>query len=280
VVVFGGASGAVVALDVKTGAQRWVYDDAGAGLWSTPIFHGDVVWVGFVGGAAALDVATGKERLRIATQGGAHPLVVDDARVVLLDSAAGSAVAFDAKTGAELWRLRGPNIDRERDVSAGFQAERAGADATTLYLPTNVAETWAVDLATGKKKWGYEPGGGVVFGTTLDGDGVFLAAADGVEGTQGASSAIVRVDAATGVVSWRVPVKGLAHAVPIVVGDVVVAPTERGGALVLGRGDGEVRARLTTAASWWGACAAPDGTFFVADEKKKLRAARVAPPPR
>lgn len=270
VVVHGGFDGDVVGVDARTGAVRWRSSAAGDGLLSTPIVRGGAAWVGAVGGWAAIDVATGATRLRGATNAGAAVLFVDDAIALVHDMPRNVVAAIDARTGAERWTLRGPVLDRARGVHAGFQAEQVAADAASLYVPTNVAETWAVDRATGAKRWGWEPGG-ATFGTTLVDDAVFLASS--LPGAP-ARSLVARVDAGTGVERWRADVRGIVHAVPIVVEGVVVVPTEREGVLLLDAASGARRGAIRAGAGWWAGCAA-DGVAYASDERRRLRAIAV-----
>lgn len=271
-VVHGAFHGQAQALDVKTGAVRWRADTRDGGLHSTPVVDGDAVWLGYLGGALKVELATGKELLRIDIAAGTAVLGVRDGRVLIHDMAANQVVAFDARSGARLWSLDGPVIDRERRVSAGFQPEGAALDATTLYVPTNVAETRAVDLGTGKKRWGYEPGPSGSFGTVLGlgGSAVFLTSSNQVD------SVLVRVDSASGAESWRQPMKGIVHALPTLVGERVAVPTGSGKLLVFGARDGEPVGEHKLGPAWWQACAG-DGVVYVGHERKRLSAVRVAP---
>ncbi len=271
-VVHGGFSGDVLALDRATGAERWRFKNGEGGLLSTPQVErsaqGERVWLGFIGGAVALDAATGRELLRIPLAAGTSVLGVRDGRVFVHGYAENLVFAFDSASGRELWRVPGPVIDRERRVSAGFQPEAVAVDERSIYVPTNVAETWAVDVASGKKRWGYEPTpGGGSFGNSLalGGAALFLSASNQN------SSAVARVDAATGLLSWRRELPGIVHATPLVVGEVVAVPTGSAGLMVFGARDGEPRFTVKTGASWWDACSA-DGVIYVGHERRKLSA--------
>ncbi|MBI1944440.1 MAG: PQQ-like beta-propeller repeat protein [Deltaproteobacteria bacterium] len=273
-VVHGGFSGDVLALDRVTGVERWRFKNGKGGLLSTPMAEqtagGERVWLGFIGGAVALDAATGAERLRVPMGAGTQVLAVAGGRAFLHGMAENVVLAVDAASGRELWRVTGPNIDRERGVFAGFQPEQVAIDQRALYLPTNVAETWAVDVVTGKKRWGYEPTpGGGSFGNVLGlgGAALFLSASDQK------ASAVARIDADTGAESWRRELRGIVHGVPVLVGDVVAVATGSAGLVAFGARDGEPRFTAKTGASWWGACGA-DGVIYVGHERRKLSAVR------
>lgn len=273
-VVHGGFSGDVLALERTTGAERWRFKNGKGGLLSTPVVErttaGERVWLGFIGGAVALDAATGRELLRLPMAAGTQVLAVTDGRAFLHGMPENSVLAVDAASGRELWRVRGPNIDRERNVHAGFQPEQVGVDERSLYLPTNVAETWAVDVVTGKKRWGYEPApGGGSFGNVLalGGTALFVSASDQK------TSAVARVDAATGAESWRRELPGIVHGVPVVAGDVVAVATGSAGLVAFGARDGEPRFTVKTGASWWSACSA-DGVIYLGHEPRQLSAVR------
>lgn len=275
VVIHGAFGGEARALDKATGAERWRAQTSGGGLLSTPVLDGSAVWLGFIGGAVKLDAASGTELLRMPREAGTHVLGTHPGRVYLHDAVANLVLGFDSHTGAELWRLGGPNIDREKDLHAGFQPEQAALDAQLLYVPTNVAETWAVDVVTGKKRWGYEPGPSGSFGTVLglSGTAVFLTSSDQK------SSVVVRVDAKTGVESWRQPVAGIVHAVPLLMphpagGEVVLVPSGSGKVHAFGARDGEPRGSVTVGAAYWAGCAG-EGLFFVGHDRKKISAIHV-----
>ncbi len=273
-VVHGGFSGDVLALDRVTGAERWRFKNGDGGLLSTPHVErtaaGERVWLGFIGGAVALDATTGTELLRIPMAAGTAVLGVRDGRVFVHAMAENLVLAFDSASGRELWRVTGPVIDHERHVVAGFQPEAVAVDQRFIYVPTNVAETWAVEVATGKKRWGFEPApGGGSFGNTLalNGTALFLSS------SASKMSTVARVDAATGVLSWRRDLTGIVHGTPLVVGDVVVVPTGGAGLVGFGARDGEPRFTIATGASWWDACSA-DGVVYVGHERRKLSAVR------
>ncbi|MFD0686247.1 outer membrane protein assembly factor BamB family protein [Actinomadura fibrosa] len=234
VLVASGDQGRLIALDARTGRERWRhrYGDRGEGAasWRTPVMAGRDLYVGWpeTGGPLfAFDAATGRERWR-------SP-VSDDAR----DPAAGAGrvfaggrgtafVAVDAATGAERWRrtlgdliTAAPSVDgrivfvntddavhaldaasgRPRWKHAmpkgptGERAEGPVAANGLVYCPGASGELLALDAATGKKRWSFI-GGTEVGRPAVSGGTVYVS--DG-------SGNVNALDAATGAVRWRYP---------------------------------------------------------------------------
>ena len=195
-------------------------------------------------------------------------------------SADNAIVAFDAEQGTERWRLKGPVVDRARNLAAGFQAEMAGSFDGRVFIPTNDSEVWAVDLATGEKRWGHEPGGGT-FGTVID-DGQLFIITTGDEPSAAPAGVpqkkkqprrkrwAARLNPSTGERVWQRGFDGLSMATPTVVGGVVIVPTAQADLLVLDRATGEQRARIAQKrATWWGACHS-DGVAFIGVDDGRL----------
>lgn len=110
--------------------------------------------------------------------------VIADGRVFAMDSDA-VVSAFDARSGARLWRFDTmPEEDRSTNVGGGL-----AVDGGALYVSTGLAEAIALDAATGKPRW-RKPlptaaraaptvAEGLLFVATLDGQMVALATRDG-----------------------------------------------------------------------------------------------------
>ena len=113
----------VVCLSAKDGREKWVYAydcpytvSYAAGPRVTPLVRdGRVYALGTMGNLACLDAATGRPiwtrdfkadyGLKVPTWGvSAHPLLVGHQLFCLVGGEGSVAVAFDARTGRELWR--------------------------------------------------------------------------------------------------------------------------------------------------------------------------------
>lgn len=271
-VVHGSFSGDVVAYERATGKPRWRYA-SGGGLMSTPVPDGARLWLGFIGGVAAVDPETGAERLRVPFPAAAKVLGVADGHVFIYSAGGNEIVALDAATGEVAWRVGGPVIDRARGIAAGFQPERVVLDGERLFVPTNVAETWSLDVRTGRRRWGYEPEG-MTFGLASVADTLVLTSTAGAPG-KGWQAHVARIEKATGLVVWKRPLGATQVAIPLVVGDAILVPTSQRGLVAVGRGDGEPLFRVPLrGAAWWSACASEDGVVYVGHDKRRLTAIR------
>ena len=80
--------GAIIAIDVSTGSERWRFPTEHA-MGATPAVAGGIVYAGDAGGVVyALDASTGEERWRKALSGSwtSEPVVVDGAVFMAVSS--------------------------------------------------------------------------------------------------------------------------------------------------------------------------------------------------
>ena len=113
----------ILCFDAKTGAQQWVHEYPCTyrmiyplGPRCTPSVDGGKVYsLGAMGHLICLDAATGKvdwevdlpQRYQTAVPGAgyaAHPLVDGDKLIVMVGGQGSAVVAFDKRTGTELWK--------------------------------------------------------------------------------------------------------------------------------------------------------------------------------
>jgi outer membrane protein assembly factor BamB len=211
------ASGAVFALDQRTGRERWRFL---APARFGPLAIGlDSVYVPSDHGLYALDRATGQKRwqARFSPDAGATPAVAGDSVVFAgteITSGQTGVFALDAATGALRWRvdlsiaeeaLSGTAVANGTVFVTGW---KIAADASAQGTPT----LNAYDLATGDERWVFQPGEAasavgtgsvttpVIAGeTVLFGVTVRLPA----EGTTTEADGLYAVDAATGTLRWH-----------------------------------------------------------------------------
>jgi outer membrane protein assembly factor BamB len=211
-IVYAGAGGHLHALDARTGEERWRVP-AGDGIgYASPVVIAGVVYAGAgrsgagaQGDLAALEAASGRERWRRPGVGGS-PAAVNG---VLYVNAGIAVVAVEAATGAERWRIE----------PGGYLGETPAVGDDVVYIsgwyPSFIA---AVETATGAERWRLELSEWIRTSPALAAATVYHHGNDDV----GAPVHLYALDAASGVVNWRVPSGRVADAASPAVADGVV----------------------------------------------------------
>ncbi|PQO48199.1 PQQ-binding-like beta-propeller repeat protein [Blastopirellula marina] len=136
------------------GKEIWQFDvqerygkfDIQFGLTSTPVLHGDKLYLQLIhsGGAkvVALDKATGKEAWAVARPSDARmecehsyasPIVYDGEEAkFLLTHGADYSIAYDLETGEELWRVGGLHPPGRYDVTLRFVSSPVAKDGMVV----------------------------------------------------------------------------------------------------------------------------------------------------
>lgn len=184
------SAGLLVALDVKTGKQKWTYATRGK-IFSTPALGKDRVVLASIDSVVyCLALQTGKLLWKLKTNKSivASPLI--DGEMVFLGSSEGKFRALALKDGKELWSFNGV---------VGFVESTPCADAERVYFGDWGTFFYALDKKTGKFLWrwsngqarGYSP---AACQPVLAEGKVFIAAPDRY---------LTALDAATGKEVWR-----------------------------------------------------------------------------
>jgi outer membrane protein assembly factor BamB len=229
-------AGRIFAVDETTGALRWSLTSGTllplntrpAGGWdifvSSPTVVGDTVFIGSPdGNLYALQLASGNQIWKAATGGRlrATPSVSND--LVVVGSWNGRVYAFDRRTGAERWvhRTEGDTLDSRKfgyDRRA-IQSSAAIVDGS-VFLGSRDDGVYALDLATGARKWRVSHGGSWVIGSPAAGDGRVYAGSSDAHFVQA-------LDAATGGELWHQPTGANVLASPVLAGNNLVIATYR-----------------------------------------------------
>ncbi len=266
--------GSLVALDLKSGAQRWTSQVSTTAL-STPEVVGGLVVVGTgLDGLQAIDAATGLKRWSVAADGGIPGAPAHAGGLVVFATDRGTVGAVDATTGAMAWTASAD------DPVIGSVAIADG----TVVVSTNGGDVGhgtlvALDLKTGAQRWrtdvGYfgrvgTPGiaGGRVYDSTgLDtstpgshhivavdlatgaidwafanatDDPVYTPAINGDEAyIPGEDHTLTRVATATGAVDWTFTANGVVEVVPALAGGAVYTASNNDSAFALDRATGK-----------------------------------------
>jgi polyvinyl alcohol dehydrogenase (cytochrome) len=185
--VFVLAGDGLAALDADTGEVQWNREDIGG--TSSPTYARGVLYVNTSEPELyALDARTGRERWRVPTDeqeysaGFSSPVVAGNAVVVGMSSVEevavesnaryrGGAVAFDRRTGDELWRYF--TADPPYNGVGVWSTPSYDSDLRTVYITTgnNYTEAAgptsdsiiALDVATGQPRWTRQVTTGDVF---------------------------------------------------------------------------------------------------------------------
>jgi polyvinyl alcohol dehydrogenase (cytochrome) len=239
-----GVRGGLVALDVRTGAVRWVFEPEQAGpgegcggMWSSPtldtalglVFMGTAncpvdgkdAWGPHINAVTALDVATGAPRWSFQPSGppdddtdfGATPNLFTDKngrKVLGAGKKDGTYYALDPATGAELWSTHvvdpAPNIGGFIGSPAAYQGNVFGG--TAIGSPPFFH---SFDGATGDVR--FQGGVGPTYGATAVVNGVaFNAALDDL---------LKAYDTETGRLLWSTPLTGPGSSGPAIYEDMV-----------------------------------------------------------
>jgi outer membrane protein assembly factor BamB len=210
VVYVGSGSGAMYALDERTGAARWTVN-LGSPISSSAAVANSLVYVGTRDGRLhALDAATGKQKWWVPTgavipfpwghESGdvwtSSPTVADG--LVLFGGGDGLLYGVSARAGSVLWRAR---------TGGRIRGAPAVADKRA-YIGSFDGCVYAIDVVSGKQIWRYETEGAklksgdygfdrrsIQSSPAVSGGVVYVGARDGF---------LYAIDATTGALRWRV----------------------------------------------------------------------------
>jgi outer membrane protein assembly factor BamB len=174
------------------------------GLFSTPVVVGGVVYVNGqvdtsgTGQIRAFDASTGAALWKQTGSGLPRDLTVAEGRVYT-SFTSHVLRCYDAATGTLLWSAPGPTHDPT--LSGGV-----------VYATDDLRSLWAIDAATGRKRWvAHSPLGGYGAGVAVA-DGMVYAGGTDVDGT----APLYAYDARTGELVWKHGTGGAIGGIPAV----------------------------------------------------------------
>ena len=273
VYAFFGSEG-LYAYDMK-GKQVWKADlgklgNLGMGTGTSPIVYENLVIVQFdedSGAAsfiAAVDTKTGREVWRTARKiqvSWSTPLLVRTAkRTELVTSGTESIIAYDPKTGVELWRHKGVESNAiPSPVTAGDLVFLVAGFPAKIAMAIPLGGTG--DLGD-KVAWKYEKGTAYVPSPIVYGDYLYLTSDRGI---------LTCLDTKTGEVKYeggRVPVPASFTASPIAFDGKILLTSEDGDTFVIKAGPKhEVIATNTVGEPVYASPAVADGNIFIRGER-------------
>ncbi len=207
-VIYGGADGAVHAVDLADGRQRWSFatDDA---VRATPAVADGLVAAGGMDGVLyALDADTGALRWTFDTDGNSYfprgevqssPAIAGGA--VVFGARDGFLYALDADTGEERWRS-----DHQ---GSWVITSPAVADGLVVAGSSDGEFVQAVDLDTGAERWRYDTGARVFSSPAVAGGLAYVGTWDGT---------LLGIDLRSGAVKARTLAESAIMSSPVVAG--------------------------------------------------------------
>jgi outer membrane protein assembly factor BamB len=242
VAYIGNTDGLLIAIDTKTGKERW-RAKPGASLVGAAAVAGGTVYAQSSDGLFAVDAETGVKLWDFTVYPGydSTPVVVDGAVYMSTRNAGSPAVvdgvvyvggdadstfyAVDAATGAELWQTKATtNGLYALDAATGAMIWQFITNSTvrsgpavldgTAYFGTKDGIVHALDIANVAERWQVTIGGDVRSSPTV---------VDGTIYIGGPYGDLYALDTATGKERWRSPIGNTDEASPAVVDGIVYA---------------------------------------------------------
>jgi outer membrane protein assembly factor BamB len=272
--------GRIFAVEEGSGRLRWSLatgpalppNTSPAGGWdlwaSSPVIVGSTVIIGAPdGGVYSLDLGTGKQHWRTQTNGRvrATPSVHDS--LVVVGSWGGRVYGLDLRTGAERWvhRTEGDTLDSKK---FGFDRRAVQSSAAianrSVYVGSRDGAIYALDEATGQRRWRVSHRGSWVIGSpAVSGGMVYVGSSDG--------HFVQALDPESGREIWNLPTAANVLASPVVVGNSLVIATARtdaaaGDLLAVNPATGAVRWRLPLDEATNSTPAAAHGELYLGTE--------------
>lgn len=223
--------GLVIALDGRTGMQRWSFE-GGAHSYSTPTCAAGTIFVtGSNGVLHALDAASGEQRLSVKHPfwGPAAPAVAGG--LVVVGGRGEILIAYDADTGERVWEING----------GGWFADRPFIGNETVVALDLSGTLYALNLADGRVRWQIRGERDRGFSTPpiISGDLVLIGDRLNRDDRQGYGLRALRL--ADGAEAWRYYTDQVVRSSPNALDDVVAFGGEGGQLLAVGLNNGHLR---------------------------------------
>lgn len=278
--------GRMFAVSERTGRLAWsrqsgaalplnTYPAGGWDIWaSSPCVAGQTVVIGGQDGMVyALDLASGRLKWTARTGGRVRgtPAIADG--MVVVGSWDGRVYALDLATGRERWvhRTVGDTLDSQKfgfDRRA-IQSSPAVVDGG-VYIGSRDGGLYALDAATGERRWRFSHRGSWVVGSPAVQRGlVYVGSSDG--------HFIQAVDAATGTETWRYEAGSNVLSSPVLAAGLLLVGTEStespwGDLLALDQATGALRWKLRMEEAFSSTPAAVDSMLYIGNDGGDLLA--------
>jgi len=214
-----------------------------------PGYNGRLYRVNVVTGGTPQSVAVGSGKPQPIVGG----VAVADGKV-FVGSVDGRLYAFDASL-ERLWDFKTGDVIWSTPVVSG----------NTVYIGSFDKNIYAIDIATGNKKWSYALQGAVMAAPVVSGGMVYVASLD---------RHIYAFDAESGMLVWQFPAEGAANApsnwfwaTPVLVDGKLYAPNTDGRVYVIDAQNGSLTAELKTSGSILSSPVTVDGRVVLVTEE-------------
>ncbi len=193
--------GAMIALDAKTGANKWTYQTGGA-VFSASLIAGNTVYFGSGDhNVYAVDAASGALRWKTTTDGAVFAGAAKAKDTICIGSTDTNIYGLDATSGAVKWRVKGDGMFQSQAVTDGEKFYVGGWDNTFRAIDAQTgAEAWKNKFG---KSFYYSP---AIGSPTVGGDLVYVSSNDGV---------LHAMNRADGKIIWEVPGPALGYSGPL-----------------------------------------------------------------
>jgi outer membrane protein assembly factor BamB len=219
--------GALVALDVQTGAEAWRADLGGPVEGSPAVADGVVYASDASGRVTATDLASGEQLASAEIPGMRHPVVVDG--TVYVGTKDGRFLGLSPDDLSVTWTWQAPPGVEQVSGTVSGDAAFIGADDGNLY---------AISLADSTERWHFQVLSGAV-STPAIGDGTIYVSS--LQTGETPSGELYALDLATGEEQWRYRTDtGNQIAPPTVADGTVYVPSQDGGLYAFDGGSGDV----------------------------------------
>jgi FOG: WD40-like repeat len=272
-VIVAGRGRTVHALEAASGAVRWVFE-TGPTLptpteWNyftaPPVVDGAQVLVPSGDGKLyALDVATGKQRWAFATGDSLRAAPLAAGGVVYQPSGDDHVYALSASDGALKWKFATAGVGY--DLSQGYIRSdiftRPTLESGVLVIGSRDANVYAIDAATGEKRWTFSYDSTWAMATTVDEGAVYVG--------WSTNNKITALDLATGEKIWDFDAGSHTYTTPLVWGDDVYFASASGTLHKFDKRTGERAWGYDIGAEIYSTPVRADGRIFVGTDDGRM----------
>ncbi|MEA2675184.1 MAG: hypothetical protein QOI92_2376 [Chloroflexota bacterium] len=202
-VIAGAGDGTVLAVDARSGVERWHFQAAGPVGASAGAANG-LVFVGDTQSVFALDAATGTQKWVAAVPSDeSRPIVVDG---IVYSGAISGVVGLDAGSGNVVWQWHGPD---------GIAATVGPVVDGVAYISASDGRLYAIDVKTSQERWHVQSIAKTLGYAEVVGDTVYVGTTQ--QDAPQLVGELYAIDRASGAVRWRfrTPSGGQINAGPV-----------------------------------------------------------------